>query len=215
MGVRIWREIWAILTLFSTRDRSSKRRKLASHFHTCFFEKGQFRLDYGVSHMGVGIVRDHIHRNKVSCEFLYDAKLPIQMSQRHPKQQQKTCWQSEICGGGGGGEVYNCNILLDWLWDRASKNIHRIFFTHFCNSNATFCHWIYSGRDIGEVLFFSENMNRPLEIWKSIFPQKSQSSWNVTFPFALHVYDYDHAIVCWLHWYISVIWFHHIKLEKA
>ena len=45
-----------------------------------------------------------MHRNKVPCEFLYDAKPPIQMSQGHPKKHKKTCWQSEICGGGG--EVY-------------------------------------------------------------------------------------------------------------
>ena len=35
--------------------------------------------------MGQVIVRDHIHQNKVPCDFLYDAKPPIQMSQGHPK----------------------------------------------------------------------------------------------------------------------------------
>ena len=45
----------------------------------------------------------YIHQNKVPCELLFDAKPPIKMYQGHPKKQQKTCWQSEICVRGGGG----------------------------------------------------------------------------------------------------------------
>ena len=53
-------------------------------------------------------------------------------------------------------------------------------------------------------------MNLPLERWKSIFLKKSQSQ------FSPHVYDYEHANVCWLHLvYISIIWFYHIQLEKS
>ena len=47
------------------------------------------------------IVWDHIHKNKVPCEFLYDAKPPIQMYQRHPKQQQKHVGSLKYVGGGG------------------------------------------------------------------------------------------------------------------
>ena len=51
------------------------------------------------------LVRDRIHRNKVPCEFLYDAKPPIQMSQGHPKQQQYVGSLKYVCVcGGGGGE---------------------------------------------------------------------------------------------------------------
>ena len=49
------------------------------------------------------VVRDHVHRNKVPYEFLYDAKPLIQMSQGHPKKHKKTCWHM---WGAGGGEVY-------------------------------------------------------------------------------------------------------------
>ena len=57
------------------------------------------------------VVRDHVHKNKVPYEFLYDAKPPIQMSQGHPKKHKKTCWQSEICGEEG-DEVYKKSITF-------------------------------------------------------------------------------------------------------
>ena len=60
------------------------------------------------------MVRDQIHRNKVPCEFLYDAKPLIQMSQGHPKKQ-KTCWQFEICAGGGGGCGVYKKIIVFYL----------------------------------------------------------------------------------------------------
>ena len=50
------------------------------------------------------IVRDHVRRNKLPCEFLYDAKPPIQMSQGHPNEQKKHVGSlKNVCVGGGGG----------------------------------------------------------------------------------------------------------------
>ena len=66
------------------------------------------------------VIRDHIHRNKVPCECLYDAKSPIQMSQGLPKQQQKHVGGLKYVGGGG-DEVFN-KIVTFCLTDFGIKH---------------------------------------------------------------------------------------------
>ena len=45
--------------------------------------------------------------------------------------------------------------------------------------------------------FFLENVDPPLERWKS-FLKKTVSSMH-TFQFTVHLYDYEHGNVCWPH----------------
>ena len=73
------------------------------------------------------IVRDHVHRNKLPWEFLYDAKPPIQTSQGHPEEQKKKYWQSEICD-----EVYK-KFITFYLADFGieHKKHPEDIFTHF------------------------------------------------------------------------------------
>ena len=84
-----------------------------------------------------------------------------------------------VCGGGGGGgggvgEVYK-KFITFYLADFGMEHLKdpEDILHIFGNSYTTCCHWIYSGRSIGEVL---------------IFLRKHEL-----------VYDYDYANACWLH----------------
>ena len=51
-SIRIIGQIWASLTVLSTRESSSKRYLIAYYLWTCYF-KGQLRIYNGVTHTGV------------------------------------------------------------------------------------------------------------------------------------------------------------------
>ena len=139
---------------------NSQQQMREPHFKPIFLCDAMLRL-YSAFPQLVS-VRDLIQRNKVPCEFLVDAKPPIQMSQGHPKYQKNmlAVWNMWVC---------MC-VWWWWWWEweadfsvGALKDIHRIFLQDIVTRLCKLCH----------ILLL--NIFRTKHRWSCDFFQKTRS----------------------------------------
>ena len=105
------------------------------------------------------------------------------------------------------GQRYGWGTSTSYILSTPCNNIIFIFIViNSFNTLVTYCHYIHSGRNIDEVMLFFRKHERTLRSLKVLISnkKKSQISYNVNLSFALHVYDYEHVNVCFLHFvYVS------------